>query len=307
MAKPTSVEIHDCLHSGTYIKTAKKYLKRRSCPPDLLTLFASEEYTVNIWGKKNGKKLARYAIRNPKLPREEIEKYLLWSKEHNFEVSNIIALFRNPALTTLDIKDLIDHSKTKTQLENIYHVCGGHFRFPSELLEVLEKYEKSYIRAAVAGNRAAPSDLLTRLVHDENYKVQIVAIKNPATPKDAIANFIRGIEEIPDAVPHVNVLRAAMDWLPEGSDFQKALRLLNMSPLDTHSNAITVASYSDDPKILKLKAIDTDPSIRAKAISNPHTPEDAKVVGALMGTPLIYRSRGVIIKPRRYYQRKPLA
>ena len=304
MAKPKPEEIHDCLHSGIYLKAAKKYLKKRSCPPELLAMFASEEYAVKIWGKKNGKKLYRHALSNPKIPREEIDKYLAWGKEHILEISNLVGFFRNPALTTPDIQELINSCKSKQEIESVYRACGGHFRFPSDLLEVIGKYEKSYIRAAAAGNRASSPELLTRLLHDENHKVQVVATKNRATPKDAIVNFIREIEEIPEAVPHFTVIRAAMEWLPEGPDFQKALRLLDINLLDKRSNSITVASYSDNPEILRIKALDPDPDIRARAISNPNTPEDAKVAGALLGTPLVYNSRGVIIKPRRYYQRK---
>ena len=304
MAKPTPGEIYDCLHSGIYIKAARKYLKKRSCHPNLLALFASQEYAFNIWGKKNGKKLCRLALSNPKLPREEIEKYLSWSRGHILELSNLIGFFRNPALTTQDIYGLLSSCKSKQELESVYRTCGGHFRFPAELLEVIGKYEKSYIRAVAAGNRASSPELLNLLLHDENHKVQVVATKNRATPKEAIINLIRETEETLEAVPHFTVIRAAMEWLPEGEDFQKALRLLDMSNGDKRSNSITVASYSDNPKILRAKAIDLDPDVRARAISNPMTPEEAKVAGALLGTPLVYNARGVIIKPRRYYQRK---
>lgn len=296
--------IYAVLHDGTNKKLAKKYLKRATCPPELLSLFASDDYAEAIWGKNTGPKFQHLARKNPKLPREEIEKFLALGRQSAKALHKIKSAIANSAVTSDDIRELLNAAVSDQDKTHVLLVCASHPNLPLELHEVVVKHNLYYIRSHAAMNRRIAKESLTNLLYDENYKVQLMAIKNGATPQNEVVKFLHSIDESPETLPQVSIIRAILVRLPDGDDLQKALRLLNLHPSEQRSNSLTVASYTTDTLILKEKVQDRDPEVRAHAIFNPATLEEDRVVGSLLDTPIVLNSRGTVIKPRKQWVQK---
>ena len=293
--------IYAILHEGTNKRLAKKYILKKSCPPSLLTLFASDDYAVNIWGKKIGLEFKSMARSNPSLPREEIEKFLALGLNNPRAIESIKAAICNVAVTGDDIRTLVKAVVGKQDMIHVLRVCASHRNLPIELHEVVAKHELHQIRVGAARNRNISKELLTNLLYDKEYKVQILAVKNRTTPQEEIVKFLHTIEEVAETLPHYLLIRTIMLRLPDGADLQKALCLLNIHLNDQRANALAVASYSTDPLILKEKVQDGDPEVRAHAIFNPATREEDRVVGSLLDTPIKLNSQGTVIKPRKQW------
>jgi hypothetical protein len=290
----TAEQIRSEITASADFGITRALLKKRLCPPDILVKYSREGYAEKRYPEQ-GWKLRVVARRHHELPQKEIQRYIHWGSRNLSTLDTIADILLNPSVTTAMIEQLIDACNDEHERGKVFRLCAGHAHFPVRLYSEAVAHEVSYVRSSIARNRAISCGLILPLMHDEQYKVQVAVVSNPIVPKSEIAKLLELNKDEPLILPHPLVLRAIMDRLPDGEDFQRALSLLAQTG-DAHADQ-TLAKYTTDIEILTAKCYDPNPMVRRMAVINPATPEEAAVAATLLGIPPLTPNTGLY--PRR--------
>ena len=271
-------------------------LKRRNAPGEFLSKYSKEDYALELWGhKKNAHKARTIALQHKNLPREDIRGFIEYGMSNYNNLDKIRQFFRNPVILTTDIEDLIGNAPNNYDKEKVLRLTASNPRFPVYLYEYCARHENPYIRSSIASNKAIPDSIIEILIKDNNYKVLSALIYNRRTKSDTVARLLEP-EFHPESLPSY-LLTNLIARLPDGEKFDQAVDLLYTSKQDPATKQL-VATISRDNKVLSKLCVDDNVKVRETAMKNPITPDEARVAGALLGTPLTISKRGGM-RPRK--------
>lgn len=280
-------------------------LRRRNSPPELLSKYAEDEYALELWGnKKQAEKAKAIALTHKNLPREDIRRFIEWGMVNYGTLDKIKVFLQNPVILTSDIEDLINNASNKDDKEKVIRLTARNPRFPVSLYEYCARHENPYIRSNIAHNVAIPKSIVEIVLVDTNLIVLTALISNPAAKEEVIIKLLES-ERHPELFPPY-LLTALVARLSDGEEFDKALILLAGIKDDPATKQL-IGSISRDLEVLTKLCMDKHPKVREMAMKNPLTPREARIAGALLGTPMeISKNRELYPKRRNKARLKSL-
>jgi len=280
-------------------------LKRRNSPPEFLSKYADDDYAMELWNNKKQAERAKAIARTHKnLPREDIRGFIEWGMANYGTLDKIKVFLQNPVILTSDIEDLINNTSNEYEKEKVIRLTVRNPRFPVSLYEYCARHESPYVRSNLAHNVAIPKSIVEIILMDNNQIVLTALVFNPAAKEEIIIKLLE-----PERHPELfspYLLTALVARLSDGEEFDKALVLLSEIKDDPSTKQL-IGSISRDLDVLTKLCLDENPKVREMAMKNPLTPREARITGALLGTPMeISKNRELYPKRRNKARLKAL-
>ena len=271
-------------------------LRKRHCPEEFLSKYATQDYALTLWdNKKKAHKARSIALQHSGLPREDMEGLMRYCLSDYSNLDRVRPFFRNKTILTSDIQELLDKASTKEEHSTVLRLTAGNPRFPIELYESCATHESPYVRSSIAANRAIGDSVIETLLKDSNHRVLDNIVYNRTVSSIKVAKLLDA-ERNPELFPPY-LIATIINRLPDGDEFDKALELILINNPGAGTKQL-IAGISRDPEVLKKLATDDNVMVRELVIKNLNTPAEAKVVAALLGTPINVSKRGGL-RPRR--------